>query len=358
MTEIDTSAPVLVTGATGYVAGWIVKRLLEAGATVHAAVREPANGARRVHLDEAAAAAPGSIRYFKADLIEEGSYSEAMRGCSIVFHTASPFITEVTDAEDQLIEPALLGTRNVLGEAARAPSVRRVVVTSSCAAMYSDAADCAKGPGGMLTEDVWNTTASPDYQPYSYSKTIAEKEAWRIAEGQAQFRLVTVNPSLVMGPAIGGRPTSESFALIDRAGRGEFKRGVPRFGIGIVDVRDVADGHIAAAFRENARGRHILSGHDTTLFDSLTTLLPAFGDRYPLPRRATPKWLVWLIAPRVDLTRRFVARNADVPWRADNTKSIRELGMTYRPLAETMVDMFRYMIEQGYFEPGRNGRRA
>lgn len=174
----------------------------------------------------------------------------------MVFHTASPFITSnIDDPQKELIDPALLGTRNVLDEAHRTDSVARVVLTSSCAAIYMDAADCDDAPGGVLTEDVWNRTASLGYQPYSYSKTVAEKEAWRLAEGTA-FRLVTINPCLIMGPAIGGKPTSESFAIMARAGSGEFKSGAPRLGSGFVDIRDFAEAHLAAAYLPQAEGRH------------------------------------------------------------------------------------------------------
>jgi dihydroflavonol-4-reductase len=350
MYEIDTSMPVMVSGATGYVAGWIVKELLDAGVTVHAAVRDPDSAEKLQYLNALAEAAPGAIRYFRADLMEPGSYHEAMAGCGIVFHTASPFTTRVKDPQKELLDPALLGTRNVLGEADRTESVRRVVLTSSCAAIYADAADCAAAPGGVLTEEVWNTTASLGYQPYSLSKTRAEQEAWMIAEAQSRWDLVTINPALVLGPAIGGKPTSDSFDIMRQVGDGTFKSGVPRFGLGVVDVRDVARAHIAAAYTPGAEGRHIICERGTDLHEMVRALRDPFGRDYPIPERVLPKWLVWLVAPMVGLKRRFVARNADWPWRADNSKSVRELGMTYRPMEESIQDMFRYMIDTGYFK--------
>lgn len=346
--NIDTSKPVLVTGATGYVAGWIVKRLLEAGVSVHAAVRDPSDTGRLKHLNALAHGSSGSIRYFKADLLEPGSYAEAMRGCGIVFHTASPFTSSVTDPQKELIDPAFLGTRNVLEEARRTGSVTRVVLTSSCAAIYTDAADCADAPNGTLTEAVWNQTASLEYQPYSYSKTVAEQEAWRLAEG-ASFKLVTINPCLVMGPAIGGKPTSESFAIVKRAGSGEFKSGAPRFGMGFVDVREVAQAHLAAAYLPQAEGRHIVCAEGSDLLSALQLLRPRFGARYPLPNRAVPKFLLWLLAPRIGIPRQTVSRSVNVAWKADNRKSRAALGISYRPLQETMEDMFQYMIDQKYF---------
>jgi dihydroflavonol-4-reductase len=251
-----------------------------------------------------------------------------------------------------LVDPALLGTRNVLEDANRTESVRRVVLTSSCAAIYTDAADCADAPNGVLTEDVWNTTASIDYQPYSYSKTVAEREAWTIADAQSRWKLVAINPGLVIGPAIGGKPTSESFSIMRQIGDGSFKTGVPRLSLGIVDVREVADAHIAAAYKSDAEGRHIVCAGGTNLFQMAQALRDRFGADYPLPTRALPKWLVWAVAPMVGLERRFVAGNVGIEWRADNSKSVRELGVSYRPQAESIRDMFQYMVDAGYFAKG------
>lgn len=348
---IPTHAPVLVTGATGYVAGWIVKRLVEAGVTVHAAVRNPKDKAKIAHLEAMANAGPGTVRFFAADLLQPGSYAQAMAGCEVVLHTASPFTTAVKDPQRELIDPALLGTRNVLEEASRTASVRRVVLTSSCAAIYTDAADCADAPGGVLTEAVWNTTASLEHQPYSYSKTLAEQEGWRLAKAQSRWRLVVVNPSLVIGPGTSPLATSESFNIVRQLGDGTMKMGAPRAGFGVVDVRDLAQAHLAAAFIPGAEGRHIVSGHDTDLLSVGQSLLPRFGDRFPLPRRALPKWLVWLVAPLSGLTRKFVARNVDHAWRADNSKSRKALGMTYRPLQQSMEDMFGQMVDAGLVKP-------
>ena len=114
--KIDTSHPVLVTGATGYVAGQIIKDLLAAGVSVHAAVRDPSREDKVQYLKSVAAEAPGSLTFFKSDLLEPGSYAEAMSGCAIVFHTASPFTVGVDDPQKELVDPAKKGTQNVLEE--------------------------------------------------------------------------------------------------------------------------------------------------------------------------------------------------------------------------------------------------
>lgn len=354
MYEVDRSNPVLVTGATGYVAGWIVKQLLEAGVTVHATVRDPSQTAKYQHLDEIAASAPGEIRYFKADLLDEGAYAEAMAGCSIVFHTASPFVIGVKDPQRELVDPARLGTRNVLDQACETPSVKRVVVTSSCAAIYGDNADLENIASGVFTERDWNTTSSLIHNAYSYSKTEAEKEAWKIAGSQNQWELVTINPSLVMGPGLNANATSESFNMITQMGDGSQKLGAPDAGFGVVDVRDVAEAHLGVAYIPAAKGRYIISGHNTNLLEMAATLLPKYGKDYPIPRRSLPKWLIWFLAPMIapGITRKMVSRNFGYPWKGDNSKSVRELGMTYRPLAETMNDFFQQMVDNGRFKNG------
>ena len=354
MFTIDTSKPVLVTGATGYVAGWIVKGLLEAGATVHATVRDPNNSSKLSHLTAIADQSEGSIKFFKADLLDEGAYDEPLAGCGVVFHTASPFTVDVKDPQKELIDPAVKGTRNVLEAANRAESVTRVVVTSSCAAIYGDNIDCTKAPGGVLTEDVWNTSSSLDHNAYSYSKTLAEKAAWEIANKQDRWQLVTINPTLVVGPALQAKPTSESFSLVKQMGDGTLKMGAPRWGFGLVDVRDLAYAHLAAGFSDKANGRNIISGHESDLFSASQLLKDKYGANYPLPRGVAPKWLVWLMAPFAGggMTRKIVSRNVNLPWRGDNSKGKRELGVTYRPLQETMEDMFQQMIDAGTFKKG------
>ncbi len=348
MKTIDTKKPVLVTGATGYVAGWLVKRLLEEGLTVHAAVRDPENKEKLKYLDAIAKEAKGKITYFKSDLLEEGSYAEAMEGCELVFHTASPFTMDVKDPQKELVEPAKLGTRNVLEQANKTASVKRVVLTSSCAAIYGDNADLKDTPNGVFTEDIWNSSSSLKHQPYSYSKTQAEQEAWRINKEQNRWDLVVINPSLVLGPAINPNAvTSESFNIVKQFGNGTMKAGAPNIGMGGVDVREVAEAHFKAGFTPEAKSRYIVSGHNSTFLEMAETLLPKYGDQYPIPKKAMPKWLLWLVGPAINkaITRKYISRNVGLPFKADNSKSVKELGINYRPLEESMNDMFRQLID-------------
>jgi len=224
-----------------------------------------------------------------------------------------------------------------------------VVLTSSCAAIYGDNADCQKAPGGILTEEIWNTSSSINHQAYSFSKAEAERTAWEIVKKQDRWDLVVINPSLVLGPGINPHATSESFALVKQFGDGSMKSGAPRYGFGCVDVRDLAYAHLAAAYIPGAEGRHIISGHNSDMFEMAQTLIPKYGDKYPLPCKALPKWMVWLVGPFIDktMTRKIISRNINVPWKADNSKSKKALGVTYRPMAESVNEMFQQVIDCG-----------
>lgn len=350
MTTIDKNKPVMVTGANGYVASWIVKRLLDDGITVHAAVRNPENKKKIEHLIDAAANSNGDIKFFKSDLLSPGSYSAAMEGCELVYHTASPFTTDVKDPEKELIEPAVNGTENVLNSANSVNSVKRVVVTSSCAAIYTDAIDTVNAPGGRLTEEIWNTTASLDYQPYSLSKTLAEKKAWEMSKEQSRWDLITINMCLVLGPALNPHSTtSESVNIMKILGGGDMKMGAPKLGVGVVDVRDVAEAHYKAGYTPSAQGRYITSAHETNFLEMGKVLLPKYGDKFPLPTRALPKWLLMIVGPMTNklFTRKFIKNNMNIPWKADNSKIKTELGMTFRPFKETMEDSFQVLVDEG-----------
>lgn len=341
----------MVTGATGYVAGWLVKKLLEEGITVHAAVRNPNNEQKLAHLNAIAAQAPGSIKYFKSDLMEPGSYAAAMEGCELVYHTASPFTTDIKDPQKELIDPAVNGTRNVLETANQVESVKRVVVTSSCAAIYTDAIDCQSAPGGILTEEVWNTTASLEYQPYSLSKTLAEKTAWDMMKQQDRWDVVTVNPCFVMGPALNAKGTSESLNILKQLGDGTMKAGVPKMGTGIVDIRDLAEAHYKAGFTPAAKGRYIAAGHNTNFLDMALSLQDKFGKDFPLPKRALPKWLLMIVGPMANklFSRKFIKNNVNIEWKADNSKIKKELGISFRPLQTTMEDAFLVLVDNKVF---------
>jgi len=169
-----------------------------------------------------------------------------------------------------------------------------------------------------------------------------------MADRQSQWDLVTINPSFVMGPPLNTKAnTSESFNILKQMGDGTFKSGAPKMGIGLVDVRDVAEAHFQAGFNPEAKGRYITSAYETNFFEMAMALQPKFGNDFPIPKKALPKWLLMIVGPMANklFTRRFIKNNINVEFKADNSKIKRELGIEFRPLQTTMEDGFQVLVE-------------
>jgi nucleoside-diphosphate-sugar epimerase len=359
--KIDTSSPVMVTGVTGYIGGVIVKDLMEAGVTVHCPVRDPSNTAKLQYLTDIEAKSSGCVKFFKADLLDEGSYRESIEGCSIVIHVASPFIMDVPKGKEKefLLDPAIKGTLSVMKSASEVSTVNRLVLTSSCYSIAIDGTDTQevfKKTSKKCNEESWNTSASVDYNPYAYSKVLAEKAAWKFMEDNkstCKYELVACLPGFVMGPGLKVVGSSTSYGFVKSLGDGTYKDGIIKAWTPIVDVRDVSKGHINAAFlpSEKVAGeRFILNGTDTELYSiGLSIAENSKYENYPIAKKVIPKWFIWLIAPFVGMTRKYVWRTVNVPMIMDNSKSISGLEMeSYIPLATTMQDMFQQCIDAGF----------
>lgn len=348
---IDKTHPVMVTGASGYIANWIVKMLLEQGCTVHATVRDPNNDKSVGPLKKIASATPqGTLKLFKSDLLDKNSFDAPMQGCEVVIHTASPFVVRgFKDPREALIRPAVEGTRNVLEAVNRTDSVKRVVLTSSVAAVFGDNADLLKNPRGIFTEDDWNFSSSESHQPYSYSKFLAEKEAWKIHDAQSRWHLVTINPGMVGGPALTKTSASTSIDTLRGLGNGRLFPGVPYMRLAWVDVRDVAQAHIEAAFRPDAEGRHLLVNGAPSMLEIARILRKHFGNRYLFPLFELPKFVVKWFGRIIDssATPKFVQQNTGYELRVDNSRSKQRLGIQYHPLEQMFVEHFQQLLDDG-----------
>ncbi|KAG6679250.1 hypothetical protein I3842_14G120900 [Carya illinoinensis] len=185
---------VCVTGASGYIASWLVKFLLQRGYTVRASVRDPNDPKKTSHL-LALDGAKERLHLFKANLLEEGSFDAAIQGCEGVFHTASPFYHDVKDPEAELLDPAVKGTLNVLNSCTKSSSVKRVVLTSSIAAV---AFNGRPRTPDVVVDETW--FSDPEIckeakQWYVLSKTLAEEAAWKFAKENG-LDMVAINPSM------------------------------------------------------------------------------------------------------------------------------------------------------------------
>lgn len=345
---MDKSKPILVTGATGYIAGWIIERLLKQGYTVHATVRDPSKKNKIQHLYDLAEQSSGHIQFFKADLLETGSFDEAMKDCEIVIHTASPFVvTNYKDAVKDIIEPAVKGTENVLNSVNRTESAKRVVLTSSIASTYGDAVEIQNTAKNEFDENHWNTTSSETHQPYPYSKVMAERKAWEMVEQQDRWDLVCINPALVMGPSLTDASQSGSIEVLQQFGNGTTLFGVPPMWNGIVDVRDVADAHVAAALNPEAHGRYIICGGTLSLLDMGKALTQKFGYKFPFPHFTVPKTAFAFVAPVLGHSREFVKLNMGYPIYFNAQRSVKELGIEYRDVRESVCEHFQQLLDDG-----------
>lgn len=337
----------MVTGGTGYLASWIVKMLLEEGMTVHTTVRSLRDENKYKHLQKIQHQSPGRLKLFEADLLMDGSFEDAIEGCELIIHTASPFkITGIRNPDRELIQPALQGVRNLFFSAGESEAVKRIVLTSSIAAMFGDAIETKSIPGKTVNECDWNTGSTPKYQPYPYSKTIAEQEAWRLADRLNTFDLVVINPGLILGPSLSRRSDSTSISLMMQLCSGKFKKGVPDITQAFVDVRDVAQAHINAGFLSDASGRHLTAAHKKNFLD-VAGVIREQNPEYPLPEKNIPKWLFKLVGPFWGYSRKFVSRNTGIDFSFDNSYAKRDLNMEFRPFEQTVKDHFRQLVVDG-----------
>lgn len=347
MTTIDKKKPVLVTGGTGYLASWIVKQLLDQGFHVNTTVRNKANQQKYYHLLDMASESQGQLSIYEADLLLDHSFQEAMNDCELVIHTASPFkISGIKNADKELVQPALQGTRNVLFSANDSKSVKRVVLTSSIVAMMGDAADIHELNKGKLTETDWNTTSSVNHQPYPYSKTMAEKEAWTIVKKQNRWDLVVINPGFILGPSLSRRTDSTSIDLMIQLYSGKFKIGAPAGDHAMVDVRDVAKAHILAGFTPGASGRHLTAAHQKD-FLAIAKIVKDMHPAYPVPTKHLAKWLFKLLGPFMGFSRKYVERNVGHDVVFDNSYIQKDLKMSFIPFEKTVIDHFEQLVADG-----------
>ncbi|KAJ9563920.1 hypothetical protein OSB04_009080 [Centaurea solstitialis] len=273
---------VCVTGASGYIASWLVKILLHRGYSVHATVRsldDPKKTEHLLTLD----GAKERLSLFEANLTQEGSFESAVNGCECLFHTASPVAFSVDGTKAQLVDPAVKGTLNVLKSAAKVPSLKRVVLTSSMTAVmhngrlledevevnetwFSDPQICEQKKSYNLSNkiqiivNVATDKVLGIFQLwYALSKTLAEDAATKFSKENG-LELVIINPGYVIGPIL--QPTlnlsSEKFLSFIKTGKeiSPFPNGIYR----LVDVRDVASAHILAFENPKANGRYCVVG--------------------------------------------------------------------------------------------------
>ena len=345
---------VLVTGASGFIAGHCIQALLDEGHPVRGTVRSLRDDAKIRHLRDMVGHDGARLELVEADLTRDAGWEQAVAGCKYVLHVASPFPATLPDDEADLIVPAVEGTRRVLAACATAGGVSRVVLTSSLAAIASGRSDHGER---VLTEADWS---NPDRcEPYQKSKTLAERAAWDFVTAlpaDRRFELAVINPGFVLGPML-SNAGGTSAELIRRL----LNRGMPacpHIGFAVVDVRDVARAHLLAMTTPGAAGNRYITAGDHMWLEEMAKILADEFNRYGyrVPTGRLPYWLMWIVA-RFDKTIRMTLASVGKREQISYEKARRELGWTPRPPEETFIDMGYSAIELG-LAPDKIGREA
>ena len=343
---MTTSKKVLISGATGFIAMHTVERLLAQGHDVVGTVRDP-DAAEKVAPLWAMPGADQRLTLVAADLNDVDPFTR-YADVDVIFHMASPFIVDVDDPQRDLVDPAVAGTLSMMRAAAANPRVRRVVLTSSMAAIMDEPDDQVK------SEEVWNTRSTLTRNPYYFAKTQGERAAWAFMEAEKPaFDLVVLNPFLVAGPSH-TRALNPSNGFLAQIVNGAFP-GVLDLTWGFVDVRVVADAHIAAMLRDGAAGRHILSATPIPMTE-VCDIIDTLGFSAKRPRRNLTGGLATALVKLVSYTQpkgagSYLRTHLGRTPKIDNSKSQRDLGITYGDPREVIGDALRDMVRWGHVQP-------
>ncbi|GMH13898.1 hypothetical protein Nepgr_015739 [Nepenthes gracilis] len=265
---------VCVTGAAGFIGSWLIMRLLEHGYMVRATVRDPGNMKKVKHLLDLPNA-ENNLTLWKADLTQEGSFDEAIHGCSGVFHVATPMDFDSKDPENEVIKPTINGMLDIMKACAKAKTVRRLVFTSSAGTVNVEE---VQKP--VYDESCWSDldfVRSKKMTGWMYfvSKTLTEKAAWKFA-AENNIDFISIIPTLVVGPFIMPTMPPSLITALSPLTRTESHYSIIKQ-VQFVHLDDLCMSHIYLFEHPKAKGRYICSSHDATIYD----IAKLINEKYP-----------------------------------------------------------------------------
>ena len=318
---------VLLTGITGYIGQHCAAELLQQGFEVVGTIRSRAK-AEATQAALARAASVERLTFAEADLLSDEGWAEAAQGCRFVVHVASPFALAEPKDENELIAPAVAGTRRVVAAAQRA-GVKRLVLTSSTFAVVAGKASGTYGP------DAWSDTGGV-IGAYAKSKTLAERAAWQAAES-GSMELVVINPGAVFGPSLGATIDGQSVAMISKMIAGQLPM-IPDIAMGMIDVRDVARLHVKALGVPAAAGkRFIAASAEPVAMATMASVLRSAGYS-KVPSRLAPSVLLRLMG-LFDREARGMAPFLGKKASFDNRATLELLDWTPTPIETSLKEM-------------------
>ena len=335
---------ILVTGGSGFVAKHIIRHLLDEGFDVAASLRDLSRASEVISALSSHVKDPekleSRLEFVPLDLTSDAGWEEAMKNRGGLIHTASPFPMAPPKHEDDVILPAVDGTTRALNAALEA-GVHRVVLTSSLLAIIN-----RNLPAGRqhYTETDWTDVNSPLTSAYAKSKTLAEKAAWNIARANPNMKLTVINPGLVLGPALDSH-TGTSLNLIKRMLSGKDPM-VPRLGMTIADVRDVAQMHVRALQRpETAGNRYIGAERFMWMYEMALVLKAEYPERKIATRQA-PDWVIRFLA-RFDPAIKGIVPNLGHEASVDTSAAAEDLGMEFIEARQAIRTSAAQLVKTG-----------
>lgn len=317
---------VFVTGASGFIAKHVVRELFEKGYEVRASVRSEK---RKAELE---ALFPNhTMEFVFLDLEKDEGWQDAMTGCDVLMHTASPFPFSQPKDPQALIRPAVQGTERAL-TAAKAAGIDRVILTSSCAAIYKDAAKPAQQ---VSDESNWTTPDHPSVSAYEASKTLAEKAAWAFVKNNPNIALTTINPGAVFGPPMDAR-YGTSLELVEQLMSGKIPI-APPMDLVAVDVRDVARMHVDAITLDATKGERFAAAAGAHSIVEAANMLRAWDPSVKAPSKEAPGWLIkamGLFSGDAKMMAQSLGRTLAV----SGSKAEKTFGFTFIPVSTAIVE--------------------
>ena len=340
---------VLLTGASGFIGKHIALQLLNQGYTVRASVRNSGKAdevrlavtphlLNSVDLDE-------RLTFVELDLELDAGWDEALDGVDVLMHTASPFPIASPKIEDDLIRPAVDGTLRAL-KAAKHAGVKRVILTSSNAAVYG----CELPEGkSAFDETMWTDIEHPIGRvAYTKSKTLAEKAAWDFVITQApEITLTTINPVLVLGAPL-DKNFGSSISVVERIMKGKDPM-LPDLNFGIVDVRDVAKMHVSAITNEATKGERILAVAGTMSFVGIAKYLKSLYPKCKAKTLKAPTSIIRLLA-MFDGEIKAVLPMLGKPMMTSGDKAKSLFDMEFIPVEVTLRESADFLVSNGFIK--------